>query len=205
MHQEINLLPERYKRDITPFFIAVLTVVFVLVSVFIFLMYYSMLERERTVAVNEVSELQLQKVEIEAAAGTIETDLTPEQQLQDAVHQLDEYRVPTSEFTAELIELLPERGFFVRYFYQRDGLLEVTVSFDQMQEAAQYYDALFQNPIVDAVRMSDIGTEAVAELTDDEEQGNTVASNTLVKPRYEATYELALNLEETKLQEGESP
>lgn len=106
----------------------------------------------------------------------------------------------TSAFTEELIQLLPERGFFIRYFYQRDGLLELSVSFDQMQEAAQYYHELSQSPYVDAVRMGEIGTEAVAEQDlDDDEVASTEDSRTL--PRYEATYELALNLQEVNADE----
>ncbi|WYP25399.1 hypothetical protein NSQ54_13870 [Alkalihalobacillus sp. FSL W8-0930] len=193
--QEINLLPERYKRDVTPLVIGIATIVLILIAVFAFLFYYSNLERERTVAVNEEAELQLQKVELEAAAGTFTADQTPEQQLQEAILQLESYRVETSAFTEELIQLLPERGFFIRYFYQRDGLLELSVSFDQMQEAAQYYHELSQSPYVDAVRMGEIGTEAVAEQNVDEEE-EASSDEPRILPRYEATYELALNLQE---------
>ncbi|TSB46238.1 hypothetical protein [Alkalicoccobacillus porphyridii] len=206
MLPEINLLPERYKRDVTPLLIAALTLILILISFIVLLLVYANIERERTAAVNEAAELQLQKIELEAEAGVIVSDLTPEQQLQDAVNQLDEYRVPTSEFTAELIRLLPDRGYFIRYFYQRDGLLEVTVSFDQMQEAAHYYDELFQHPYVEAVRMNDIGTEAVAEIEGDEDSPVVSQEQMMIKPRYEATYEIALDLEQTKLmEEGESP
>lgn len=197
--QEINLLPERYKRDVTPIVMGIGTIILILIAVFAFLFYYSKLERERTDAVNEVAELQLQKVELEAEAGTLATDLSPEQELQDAISQLETYRVETSAFTEELIRLLPERGFFVRYFYQRDGLLELSVSFDQMQEAAQYYHELSQSPYVDAVRMGEIGTEAVADQTAEEEEAGS--DNARILPRYEATYELALNLQEVN--EGE--
>ncbi|MFK3939004.1 hypothetical protein ACI2JA_16000 [Alkalihalobacillus sp. NPDC078783] len=198
--QEINLLPERYKRDVTPFAMGIGTIILILIAVFAFLFYYSKLERERTDAVNEVAELQLQKVELEAAAGTLAADQTPEQELQEAITQLETYRVETSKFTEELIRLLPERGFFVRYFYQRDGLLEITVSFDQMQEAAQYYHELSQSPYVDAVRMGEIGTEAVAEQAVDEEEGAS-SDDSRTLPRYEASYELSMNLQDVNVDE----
>ncbi|NEU29777.1 hypothetical protein GN156_03175 [bacterium LRH843] len=185
MLAEINLLPEKNKRNITyPFIILVILLMVAAGSTFLFF-YQSKLTDEISEMRQELDAVQLKSTEIEQLQ--VEADGTDYERLEQAVEQLQTQVVPVSLLLDYLVRLLPERGYILSFDYQT-GTVEFDVSFDRMEEIAAYHHELEQSDVVSSITLSVVTANDMPEDIYDDG----------VLPRYHAHFSLVTKQENVK-------
>ncbi|WP_017726722.1 PilN domain-containing protein [Halalkalibacterium ligniniphilum] len=193
MALEINLLPEKERRDFTTLFLILIILVFLTVLgsmmyVFIGSLNAKNAELEQQIVANQ------QMLSERTAQQTIgEAGTTAE--LQHSIHVLEQHMVPVTPVLDSLVSLLPERGFFLDLRYERYGQLELKVQFDQLAEVAYYQKQLQTSPIVLAASLAAIHT---TEISLDEEEGE---QNPL--PRYQGDFTIQLDMKQIQEETSE--
>ena len=94
----------------------------------------------------------------------------------------EEYQFDTVPLLHELIELLPERGFFQTFDFTGPNLAMVSIQFDSKPESAYYFTRLKSSPSISEIHLDSV----VIDDGSDEE----VSDSTEVLPRYLASYSI---------------
>ncbi|KHF40946.1 hypothetical protein [Halalkalibacter okhensis] len=182
---EINLLPEKQKRDITYPLISFIVLILVAVGTTALYFYQSSVKEETTQLREEIYAVQLESVQLTEQLQV--KDDTGYAEYAQAVTVLEDKVIPTSLLVDELVSLLPERGFFLNFEYELPGEVKVEASFDQIEEVAAYYDALETSPVVSSVTLSVVDSSHAASL-----------SNEQVLPRYFASFIIDIQTSEVR-------
>lgn len=179
MLAEINLLPQKQKRDYTNLLIAASLIVIIITSVMIIVSLgnqknkeISALEQEYTLAQKQTEVLQQQANQSNESSAVSE--------LEKAISWSEKYPVDFVPILNELTNILPEKGYFYGLDYENSSSLNLLIQFESSREAAFYLSRLKELEILENVKLSTI--ETVPLLNEEE----TV-------PRYLATYQLLID------------
>ncbi|MBM7605744.1 type IV pilus assembly protein PilN [Metabacillus crassostreae] len=179
MLAEINLLPQKQKRDYTNLLIAASLIVIIITTVMIIVSLgnqknkeISALQQEYTLAQKQTEVLQQQANQSNASSAVSE--------LEKAISWSERYPVDFVPILNELTNILPEKGYFYGLDYENSSSLNLLIQFESSREAAFYLSRLKELEILETVKLSTI--ETVPLQNEDE----TV-------PRYLATYQLLID------------
>ena len=130
---------------------------------------------------NQLVALQASQEEIRAELQQSESG-DAKKVLATTVGWAEEYQFDTVPLLHELIDLLPERGFFQTFDFTGPNLAMVAVQFDTKPDSAYYYTRLKSSPSVSEIHLDSV---VIDEVSDEE-----IADSTEVLPRYLATYSI---------------
>ncbi|MDV2684896.1 hypothetical protein RYX56_11000 [Alkalihalophilus lindianensis] len=184
---EINLLPEKPRKNYTSI---------LYVGGFVFLVFLAIASTflyQRHIS-SEIEEIKQEAYDVQVEAAIVTQELTGVEfsnldQIEQAVVLLESHIIPASLVVDFLVSQLPERGFISHFSYTQPEDVQFDISFDRLEEIAQYYEALDSSELVDAVRLSIIDAH---EMMDDEEYEIDFDE---VKSRYIASFDLLLDRE----------
>jgi type IV pilus assembly protein PilN len=181
---EINLLPKKertFKRTILVFGITLLLLIgcagFVLID-------YIRVKSDIQAVKAQTEEIADNRLLLEsdkdgAAYRAIEN-------LQTTVGWVKQNEFSTVYLLAHIVELLPERGYFIEYTQTADNTIQITAQFDTIREVSAYLHELTNSPYIKEVSLSTVDTTPIIE----EE-----STNTSILPRYQGAYQLLVDRE----------
>jgi type IV pilus assembly protein PilN len=179
MFPEINLLPQKKKRNYVVILSMVLFFVFLIIEATIMYVQYDEVEFEETLVKQELQTVQQLQAVKQKELDVIRSS-TAAVELSNAVDWVENYPVPTVFFIDHLVSLLPERGFLLSFSFSDSGSVAITVQFDSNREVAYFLSYLKDSAYIDSAKLNSLNTAAV----DQNEQ--TV-------PRYVGHFQLTLN------------
>lgn len=177
---DINFLEEKEKPNIAPYLlIAVGVLVLGLALLFITFEKNSLIAED-----NQIQEdiVQIKDQQTLLTRDTLTDVQKSRNELKDTVSELNQVLIPSVPVLKDMISLLPERGFFLEYQFQKPNVLTMQVRFDGMQDVASYTNALTTKSYTEDVQVTTIDTTAV-------EEGDYFET----LPRYVAEFEMLLN------------
>lgn len=175
---DINLLPEKERERSTLLLAALIIIGAAILLWAIFFISSLQLAKSTT-------QVEGQIVELHAMQEAIKERLQPtnsvssRDQLATTVAWAESYQFATLPLLREMIELLPERGFFVTYQFTAPHQSTIAVQFDDKQAAAHYLTRLQASSLVATATIASLVAE---ELEEDDQRNENVL------PRYLATY-----------------
>jgi type IV pilus assembly protein PilN len=183
---DINLLPEKQKKNyIVVIIIAFLLIVFALGATVLLLQYSH--EKEQS----ELLKKQIQDTKMLVAIQEKELNgyasSTAVTELNQAIVWTEKLPIPTVFLIRQLSTLLPERGYVLNFSYTDDGNVDLTIQFDTSREAAFFLKNLNDLPYIEQVTLTSIVTSA----PDDEPEIKELLD--VLLPRYIGQFELKLN------------
>ncbi|WP_153732679.1 PilN domain-containing protein [Sporosarcina obsidiansis] len=171
---DINLLPEKIKERSTLLWVAIVILAVALLS---WAAFFWLTQKNN----EEAQALQQQAFEIQKQQETITSQLRPssfgqeKEQLASTVEWLEGYHYKTVPLIEELVQALPERGFFLEFTFTAPNEATFDVQFDDLTEAAHYLTRMKASSLISGATFEVIETEG---LDSDEK----------VLPRYIARY-----------------
>lgn len=183
---DINLLPQKEQDRPVHLIIAGSLI---LLTLIIWLVLFSMAQAEQS----EQQELQEQSAQISAEQAMIREQLeatqgmNEEQQLLETVQWAESYRFDTVPLIAELVTILPERGFFNSFSFTGPNVATLTLQFDTAREAAYYLTQLKTSEVLASATLDSVANQ---ELNTAEEENVQEEDALLQNPRYLAIYSL---------------
>jgi len=178
---DINLLPEK-ERERSTLLIAALAILGAAVLLWLALFMLSNNLANET-ATLERQLIVLQESQEEIRSELQQTDLGDEKKLlASTVDWAEDYQFDTVPLLHELINLLPERGFFQTFDFTGPNLATVIVQFDTKPDSAYYYTRLKSSQSISEIRLDSVKVD----------NASTQETNlsTDVLPRYMATYSI---------------
>ncbi|TLS39237.1 PilN domain-containing protein [Pseudalkalibacillus caeni] len=206
---DINLLPQRDPKPFAILLITGLSAIIILLA--IGFMYTDYMFTKKTVA--EVKQEIDRTVALREASQADERIETGDSfnQLFNRIESIKKIKYPSVPLLDNFTELLPERGYFMNYGFEDDGLVKLSVQFDTIRETSQYLYALNQSPFVKDVQIKSVIT---ADLDSDEistelegyelnlEENSEEKRTSLILPRYLAEYEISIDKVALKTKEA---
>lgn len=178
---DINLLPEK-ENERSQLLVAALAIIGAAVLLWLILfMVSNNLVNETTTLEGQLVSLQASQEEIRSALQQSESG-DEKKVLATTVGWAEEYQFDTVPLLHELINLLPERGFFQSFEFAGPNLATVTVQFDTKPDSAYYYTRLKSSPSVSEIHLDSVTMD---DVTDGE-----VVDSAKVLSRYLATYSI---------------
>jgi type IV pilus assembly protein PilN len=183
---DINLLPEKQKKNYT--FILVLVILLVTGAALATFLFF---KNEQIHQKSEQMQKQIQDTKILRAIQEKKLEdyasSSAITELNEAISWTEELPIPAVTLIRHLSELLPERGYVLNFNYSDAGAVNLTVQFDTSREAAYYLKSLKDSAFIESVNLSSIVTSS----NDDSTAVKSLTSFLL--PRYIAQFELQLN------------
>ncbi|SFP74020.1 hypothetical protein [Salibacterium halotolerans] len=183
MSADINLLPEKEKRDITWIMLAgILLVLFLAV----FLLFQMAENRQQ----QEITELNTRQQELTAALEEEAGSDGKEAQIKAHRSTLDELQstvIPASPVIRTVARALPSDGYIRAFDYVYPSTLTVTVELNEVNQAADMQYALGEAAVFDDVTM-----EALNAYSPPSANTETTQAQNDQLPRYEAVYEISV-------------
>jgi type IV pilus assembly protein PilN len=191
---EINLLPEKEKRNkLLLIILIVVSIAFIAAMIVGYLVYES---KSQTVEnIEKEIEFTIALREIEEQRLVAEENIEDFNELMAKVDWISSQRISLVFLLEHLVSLLPERGYFMNYQYTDQGTVSINVQFDTPREAASYLHQLNESPFITKAALQNLTTD---ELTDEE-----TSDRFRFLPRYRANYTVEINRESVK-QEGKN-
>lgn len=186
---DINLLPEKEKKNIALILVGVVLALVLVIGVSL---QYSNINQKKLQITSLEQEIQLTqqlKVVEEKKLSSINnsTSLT---QLETAVEWIGSYPLPTVYILDHLTSLLPERGFIMNFNLSDSGTVGLVCQFDTNRQAAYYLRALKESNLIETVDLSSLSTTEMNIEEALEEQDYI--------PRYVANFSISLDIIELK-------
>ncbi|RSL32629.1 hypothetical protein D7Z54_14355 [Salibacterium salarium] len=183
MLADINLLPEKEKKDGT--WLVVAGVLLIL----LFMVYLSthVIEAkiQETVSVLEEEQQRLSS-QIQEESAQESGAVTELNDLQNVADNLRETIVPASDLTHRVTKSLPEGGYIATFDYTYPSTLNLTVQVNEVNEAAD-----FQHTLQEETVFSDVSMESIQYFDPLEENPERFHENERI-PRYEAVFDMAV-------------
>jgi type IV pilus assembly protein PilN len=191
---DINLLPEKQKKNYT--FVLVLTLLLVATAVVATILYlqYEQAHQRADLMQQQIQDTKLLRT-VQEKKLTDYTSSTAVLELDQAISWTEEIPIPTVSLIRHLSGLLPERGYVLNFNYSDAGNVNLTVQFDTSREAAYYLKSLKDSAFIEDVNLSSIVTSS-----EDDDPEVKKLTNFLL-PRYIAQFELLLD--KTALKDSE--
>lgn len=183
---DINLLPQ--KEQERPYHLIIAGVLVLLALLSWALLFYMAQAEERAQAelIEESTLIAAEQEAIRQQIGATE-GMNEEQQLKETVEWAESYQFDTVPLLAELVAVLPERGFFNTFSFTGPNIATLTLQFDTAREAAYY---LAQLKTAETLASATLDSVTNQELNLLEEDVIEEEDALLLNPRYLATYSL---------------
>ncbi|RXT14695.1 hypothetical protein [Ammoniphilus sp. CFH 90114] len=196
---DINLLPQKEKKSFS-YVLSLLVAILILLAVggWVYLQ-HSQLKRELQVSQQQLELARNLRV-IQEQKTSQEAVPSSSLLLEEKVKWLGAIPISTVNILNHLVQLLPERGFFLQYQYSAEGELSITVQFDTLREVSGYVSELRASKNLESVEISNIATSPVT--LPSYLEGDQEASKQYM-PRYIAQFRLKLNQEADLTEKGE--
>ncbi|MFD2705173.1 hypothetical protein [Salibacterium lacus] len=180
MSADINLLPEKEKRDITWLLLAGILLVLFL-AVFLF---FQIAESRQDQQLSELNTRQQElTADLEEEAG-VDGRTAQIQAHQSTLKELKNAVVPASPLIRAVSASLPSDGYIQTFDYAYPSTLRVTVQLNEVKQAADLQFALGEAAIIENVTMESLNASSPSgENTPSPEEQNRM-------PRYDAVYEM---------------
>lgn len=174
---EINLLEEKEKKNITPHFISLLTLLFIVgVGAILYLQKQELMDTKQALA-SQTTQLQAQQAQIQQVLN--DKQLKQRKQLASMVDLVENSLFPTISITEDMIALLPEHGYIEQYGFTNEKL-NLQVRLDTFQDISAFLNHLQEKPYINEVNLTNISTEPMSQ---DSSKYN-------IRPRYHASYQV---------------
>ncbi|PAQ16345.1 hypothetical protein CD798_01750 [Bacillaceae bacterium SAOS 7] len=181
---DINLLPEKEKKSVSIVYWLLLLVVLMVISAG----GYFVIQAKK-------SELSLIDSQLNATIQLRETlEMNSQQpngeedrvkQLNEAIAWAEKKQDPVSPILKDLIERLPQRGFFQSLAYSSTEKMTLTIQFDSSRQAAFYLSDLQASSWIASAEMLSMNTSV-----EKEQAAKELLKNKNALPRYIAEYEI---------------
>lgn len=172
---DINLLPEKIRERAVLLWVSIAILLAAAVSGLIL---YWLSQKNLQEAAN--TEASMNEVLRQQESLTSQIRQTPFAQEKDAlaatVDFLQNYQFKTYPLIGELVELLPERGFFMKMTFTAPNEMNLEVQFDDLTEPALYLTRMKASEFITDATVEKIETDPVVE------------DNKQILPRYIASY-----------------
>jgi type IV pilus assembly protein PilN len=151
---EINLLPKKEPRNITPYLIIVSTVL--IVTIIGIVMYSKVMDEKKRIAdvKAETQQVKLQQITEEKKIKD-KSNGNATEQLRKIVEETEKKTLHSVDLMNRIVSLLPTKGYFKSYKYE-DGKITLHVLYKEYAEAAYYYKRLQDEEWVFSIKMSSI-------------------------------------------------
>ncbi|MCZ0702405.1 type IV pilus assembly protein PilN [Natronobacillus azotifigens] len=141
---EINLLPEKPKKNYLILSIAGTSIVVGLLLFLSGVIYYNSLNRE----IERVEKSIETVVEMQTLAMQEQSTDRTDQLLGETVTWLEAQQLSSTKVLDSLVHQLPSDGSFVNYYYSDDAEVELTARFSEERDVSSYLHNLDQSPMV---------------------------------------------------------
>ncbi|PSL43975.1 hypothetical protein B0H94_10930 [Salsuginibacillus halophilus] len=187
MFVDVNLLPEKVKRDYSLLAVAGIALAGLLLVFGGFTLWESGLEQDQAEVQEALEEEQVQAAALEEDIEEAEEDDTA--RYEEAVAGVEGRTLPVAEMLDELVSLLPESGYFLQFEFDYE-LEEVflSVQFDDIEASASYQHELSEADFIEEAHLHSLDT--VDPLQEAEATGGARL------PRYHVFYRLDWNHDE---------
>jgi type IV pilus assembly protein PilN len=183
---DINLLPEKQKKNYAFVLALALLIVAAAVATTIFYLQYEQVQQKAGLMQQQIQDTKLLRT-VQEKKLTDYTSSTAMSELDLAISWTENLPIPTVSLIRHLTGLLPERGYVLNFNYNDAGNVNLTVQFDTSREAAYYLKSLKDSEFIEDVNLSSIVTSS-----DDAGQDVKKLTNFLL-PRYIAQFQLLLD------------
>ncbi|WP_240374720.1 PilN domain-containing protein [Bacillus piscicola] len=174
---DVNLLPEKEKRDGTWLLTAVILVV-------LFALVFLLMGLLKTNIHNDIAALEEEQQE---AVLTIEERTAAQSGFvtyQDTVKTLEQTINPVSAVLHNIEQALPENSVIATFDYTFPSTLRITARLEEVRQAAAMHDALIRNNVFTTVEMADLY------YVDPLETSPETFHEEARLPRYEAVFDM---------------
>ncbi|MDR7001481.1 fimbrial assembly protein [Neobacillus niacini] len=200
MQVNINLLPKRDEKNIAFFVIAAICLLFLIILTVTFIILLNgkkqdLAQIEKQVAINQtILDEQNQKLSAYKTSNSVV-------QLEDAIKWAKNQPFNMVYVLQQLTKSLPQRGFILDFNMDEKNLITQQVQFDTKSDAAYYLNSILEYPWIDEAVVTDLKNANIDKNTNqtssqDTMNGDVDSSNIL--PRYDAEYEIRIDLEKLK-------
>lgn len=191
---DINLLPEKERKNVAAYLIILIVVLISLICSITFYFQYTNGQKQLVDIENELKLIQgLRRVEEEKLAKVTSSNAAEE--LQAVVDWVEKFPISTVFLLDHLTGLLPERGFIMNLSYSDDGTIGLNVQFDTNRQAAYYLKELNDSPYIQTVNLTSLST---VEPPREEHNNEIFYRDNQYVPRYIGDYQLTLNRDKLK-------
>lgn len=176
---EINLLPEKDKKQVSMIIPMLILLLVAALAGFFLTLQYKQVKQELATTQNNIETVN-ELISLEGNQAEPISDIT---ELQSVVDWAENYPISTVLMLQELSALLPERGFIMNFTYNDDGSVQLSVQFDSNREIAFYLKNVNDSIYVSDATLTQVNTT---------EYENPTNENSVV-PRYTADFVLMLD------------
>lgn len=193
---DINLLPEKQKKNYTRLAVIILMVIVFILLSYLLLIKYNSAREQTEVYIDQLQEIKLQQATEEKKLKDYTSSNTIEE-LSSAINWTEQLPLPTVNLIRHLTSLLPENGYIQTFQYSDEGEVYVTVLFNRTREAAYYISYLKNSEFVEEVNILSLATTTpnVADMIEGETNGQTT--------KYIGQFEIVINRSSLKNSEQE--
>ncbi|WP_017755962.1 PilN domain-containing protein [Calidifontibacillus oryziterrae] len=196
---EINLLGKPEKRNMAPYIILAVILLFML-GLSIYGLLVSQEITSETRALEQKLQTTRQLIEIQGQKENEVKQTTAVDDLQMTIEWAETFPTPTVYLIRHLTSLLPERGFLMDFSYSDTGSIDLTVQADTSREIAYYLKSLLDSPYLSSAILNSITTAEVEleqfEIVDGELIETKVEGDYV--PRYKGQFQLTVNRDALK-------
>jgi type IV pilus assembly protein PilN len=180
---DINLLPQKEKRNSTT------AVVFILIIIlaagcggYLWFEQKQLTDHEKRLQ-TELAAVQQLKSIVQQNPNSPDNP-NAEEKLQTALAWAENYPVSTYKLLRHITSLLPERGFVLSFSYQESGNVQLSVQFDSSRDAAFFFKSMQESEFIQNANLLSITTERVSSESE---------SDLSILPRYIAQYTVLID------------
>ncbi|MFD1736028.1 PilN domain-containing protein [Bacillus salitolerans] len=183
---DINLLPEKQKRNFALYVVLFFVLTASIIGAIIFYLQYQHNTQQVKIIQQQIQDTKMLRT-VQEKKLTDYASSSAVAELETAINWTQELPIPTVFLMRHLSALLPERGYMLNFSYTDDGSVNLTVQFDTSREAAYYLKSLKDSEFIDTVNLTSLVTSAA----DDEPEVKELVS--VLLPRYIGEFQIQLN------------
>ncbi|GAE28596.1 type IV pilus biogenesis protein PilN [Halalkalibacter wakoensis JCM 9140] len=192
MMVEINLLPQKERKSFYSIIILLAIIIVLLVTSLIYFMYTNNIKNEiaRTEQTIETTE-QLRMVQEQQLADAQQSSMVDV--LEAQIDWIEQQQISGVSLLSHFVRKLPEKAYFMNYTYVDQGTVQIFVQFESPIDVSSYLHELTDSRFVQSADLLNINAQ---EIIDEEGLSEDLL------PRYLANFEVKLNVNEIKVEEG---
>lgn len=193
----INLLPQKEKKSFSHYILAAVSVVLLLGGgLYLYLQYQSLQVQLSTAQQQLTTTQKLREMEEQKSRKTVSSSSS--HTLEQMIQWMEKQPVSTVVVLHHLAAALPKHGLFLNYQYVGEGTVNLSVQFDVISEVSAYLHQLEKDTIIQEVKLTNVNTTPVTP-----ESKENAVEDVQYMPRYQAQFQIKLNMEKVKEEKGE--
>jgi type IV pilus assembly protein PilN len=196
---DINLLPEKEKKNYALFVLIFFLIIAAVLGWIMMQLHYNNVKNEAQYIQKQIDDTKLLRT-LQEKNLTDYTSSTAYAELEAAIQWTEKLPISTVLILRHISSLLPERGFILNFNYTDEGTVNTLVQFDTSREAAYYLKSLKDSEFIEKVNLTSL-------VTSNSEDSLKVSNiKNVLLPRYIGQFTLTLNKPALKTaeEEGES-